>query len=119
MIALLKRTGIRKPSLPIASPVAGAAIALYNITPGRSAIIRKIMWHNACGANSSLSLGTGLAGAFAAVLPAIVTLSGLDGQLNEADLPAVEIPYTAALPSITFQSTIAGITVTLEVEEIG
>ena len=118
MIALLKRTGIRKPSLPIASPVAGAAIALYNITPGRSAIIRKIMWHNAC-ANSSLSLGTGLAGAFAAVLPAIVTLSGLDGQLNEADLPAVEIPYTAALPSITFQSTIAGITVTLEVEEIG
>ena len=116
---MVERIGIRKTSAVVASPVTGAAIALYNITVGRSAIIRRIMWINACGANSNLSLGQGLAGAFAAVLPAIVTLNGLDGQLNEWDFPQVEIQYTAALPAITLESTVAGINVIIEVEEIG
>ena len=116
---MVERIGIRKPSAVVASPVTGAAIALYNITPGRSAIIRRIMWINACGGNSNLSLGQGLAAAFAARLPAIVTLNGLDGQLNEWDFPQVEIQYTVALPAITLESTVAGINVVIEVEEIG
>lgn len=116
---MVERIGIRKQSAVVASPVTGAAIALYNITVGRSAIIRRIMWLNAAGGNSNLSLGQGLAGAFAAVLPAIVTLNGLDGQLNEWDFPQVEIQYTAALPAITLESTVAGINVLIEVEEIG
>ncbi|MDD5547100.1 MAG: hypothetical protein PHO67_08120 [Candidatus Omnitrophica bacterium] len=112
------RSGIRKQSAVVVSPVTGAAAALYNITPGRTAIIRRIMWTNACGAGSNLSLGQGLAGAFAAVLPPIVTLTGLDGQLEEGDFPNVEIQWTAALPAITFESTVLGISVTIEVEEI-
>lgn len=114
----MNRSGIRKTSAPIASPVTGAAIALYNITIGRSAIIRKIKWINACGAASNLSIGQGLLGAFAALMPVIVTLNGLDGELLEEDLPAVEFQYTAALPAITFESTVAGITVQIEVEEL-
>lgn len=115
---VMHRSGIRKQNpVPVASPVAGAAIALYNITPGRIAIIRRVMWLNACGGNSNLFLGQGLVAAFAAVLPGIVTLNGLDGQLNEWDLPNVEIQWTAALPAITFQSTVLGINVTIEVEE--
>ncbi len=115
----MNRSGIRKQSAIVVSPVTGAAIALYNITPGRTAVIKRIMWTNACGANSNLSLGRGLLAAFAAVLPPIVTLNALDGQLDEDDIPNVECQYTAALPAITFESTIAGISVVLEVEEIG
>ena len=116
---VMHRSGIRKQSAVVASPVTGAAAALYNITPGRTAIIRRIMWQNNCGGNSNLSLGQGLAAAFAADLPPIVTLNGLDGQLNEWDIPNVEIQWTAALPAITLESTVAGINVTIEVEEIG
>jgi hypothetical protein len=115
----MNRLGIRKQSNVVVSPVTGAAIALYNLTPGRSAIIRKVRWINACGAGSNLSLGQGLAAAFAAALTPIVTLTGLDGNLDEEDLPNIEIQYTVALPAITFESTVAGISVQIEVEEIG
>ena len=115
----MHRSGIRKQSAVGVSAVTGAAAALYNITVGRTAIIKRIMWQNNCGGNSNLSLGQGLAGAFAAVLPPIVTLNGLDGELNEWDIPNVEIQWTAALPAITLESTVAGINVTIEVEEIG
>lgn len=113
------RSGIRKQSGAIVSPVVGAAIALYNITPGRLAIVRRIWWLNAAGANSNVFLGQGLAGAFVALIPGIQTLNGLDGQLNEWDFPQIEVQYTVALPAITFQSTVAAVTVQIEVEEIG
>lgn len=118
-ITIVKRHGIRKASPVIASPVTGAAAALYLIAPGRSAIIRKVQYLNACGAGSNLSFGQGLLGAFVAAMPAIVTLNGLDGTLTEQDLPEVEFYYTVALPAITFVSTVAGINVQIEVEEIG
>ena len=117
---VMHRYGIRKQNpVPGVSPVTGAAAALYNITPGRTAVIKRIAWQNNCGGNSNLSIGQGLAAAFAAVLPPIVTLNGLDGQLNEWDIPNIEIQYTVALPAITFESTVAGVIVTIEVEEIG
>jgi hypothetical protein len=119
MTIVLNRRGIRKVSLPVASPVTGAAIALYNITPGRSAIIRKLSYQNACGAASDLSIGQGLAGAFINRIAPIHTLNGLGDSYAENELPAIEFQYTAALPAITFVSTVAGITVTIEVEEIG
>ena len=119
MEQVLNRRGIRKISLPVASPVAGAAITLYNITPGRSAIIRRLSYINACGAASILNIGQGLAGAFVNKMAPIYTLNGLGDNYGENELPAVEFQYTAALPAITFQSTVAGITVIIEVEEIG
>ena len=118
-VIIVKRSGLRKVQALLASPVAGAASALYNITPNRSAIIRKIMLQNACGADSILSIGQGLAGAFVAALPGIQTFNGLGGSYREDELPGVEFYYTLALPSITFQSTVAGINVLIEVEEIG
>lgn len=118
-VITLKRAGIRKLSLPVASPVTGAAIALYNITPGRVAILRKLSLLNACGAASDLSIGQGLAGAFVNRIAPIHTLNGLGDTFSENELPAVEFQYTAALPAITFVSTVAGITVVIEVEEIG
>ena len=118
-IVTSKRSGIRKCSLPIASPVTGAAIALYNITPGRSAILRKVSLQNNCGAASDLSIGQGLAGAFVNRITPIHTLNGLGETYEENELPGVEFQYTAALPAITFSSSVAGITVEIEVEEIG
>jgi hypothetical protein len=119
MTIVMNRRGIRKTSLPIASPVTGAAIALYNITPGRTAILRKLTYLNACGAASDLSIGQGLAGAFVNRIPPIHTLNGLGDVFAETELPALEFQYTVALPAITFVSTVAGITVVIEVEEIG
>lgn len=119
ILSLRKRSGIRKLSASIASPVAGAAIALYNITPGRLAIVRRVWWLNAAGANSTVFLGQGLGGLFVGLIPGILTLNGLDGQLSEWDFPNIEVQYTVALPAITFQSTVAGVTVQVEVEEIG
>lgn len=118
MAAEVKQRGIRKTSAVVVSPVTGAAAALLAIPAGRSAIIRKIMWFNNCAADSDLSIGQGLAAAFVAALPVIHTLDGFTGTLEEDELPAVEFQYTAALPAITFESTVAGIQVVIEVEEI-
>lgn len=115
--------GIRKTSAVVVSPVTGAAIALYTITPGRSAVIKKIMWYNNLGAVSVLSIGQGLAGVFVAALPAIHTIQPFHGFLAEDELPHVEfqivpvIGVAAAMPDITFESTVAGLEVVIEVEE--
>ncbi len=125
-MADVKQRGIRTTSAVVASPVTGAAAALYAIPAGRSFIIRKISWFNACAgaADSDLSIGQGLAAAFVAALPAIHTLGGFSGTLAEDELPAVEFQYVpvigvaAALTDITFESTVAGIDVVIEVEEV-
>jgi len=113
----LKPRGIRKSSLVVAAPVTGAAAALYTLTiagaVARTCIVRKLMCHNGVG-NSDITLGIGLAGAFAAILPPFYSLLLFDAEWMEDEIPEVEVSQ-----DITVESTVAGVLVQIEVEEIG
>jgi len=106
--------GIRKTNpLPIITLVAATPLTLYQLTPNRSGILRKIHLHNLCAADTLVDIGTGLAAAFAAFLPPIYTVNGMDLVYGENETLAVEF-----WGDITFQSAIAGVTATVEVEEV-
>lgn len=112
-----KPRGIRKSSMVIAAPVAGAAAALYQLTVGgtvpRTVIVRKIMCYSNVG-NCNVDIGVGLAGAFAGIIPTLYVVNLFDTEWTEDEIPEVEINA-----DITVQSSIAGCLVQIEVEEIG
>ena len=102
--------------------------------PARTFIIRKIMWYVPLAlGNVTLDIGTlNATPALVALLPTILCLAGFDGELGEADLPAVEfIAATAtAAVAVRFDGNayvlsqaagvgVAGVLVAIEVEEYG
>lgn len=112
MPSLLKPRGIRKVSPLVVAPVAGAAAVLYQVSPNRTVIIRKIMTYSNVG-NCNLLIGAGLAGAFAAFMPTLYLINLFDAEWTEDEIPEVE---TNA--DITVESSIVGCLVQIEVEEI-
>jgi hypothetical protein len=66
-------------------------VLLYDQIAGRSAIVRKISWRNAQGAQVILRIGTGVAGAGAIVelVPEILCPANLAGDIAEVDLPGL------------------------------
>ena len=78
----------------------------------RTVILRKLMAYNSVGA-SWLAIGTGLAGGFAAAWPYFTLVAG-DNEWTEQEIPGVEIGA-----NLTIQTDLLGVTVVIEVEEIG
>jgi len=91
--------GVRKSSGPISliaiSAGDGGAIAndvlAWILSTGRRAKLRKIMWRNRTGGNGNLLVGYAdrtVAGAlFRQVLPSILMVNGVDGEMGEAEIP--------------------------------
>jgi len=114
------RIGVRF-SPAMASIVANlTTIDLHLITPGRTAVVRKIMWSNRNAAASMLRIGSG---DFNQRLPDIWMAPGLDGVMVEEELPRYEFRILADVAEdITAQATVAAaapndIQVSIEVEE--
>ncbi len=132
------RIGIRKAgNAGLVPTTAGGPDLLHTIAlmtvqtvtfPSRTFIIRKIMWSNNTGANTTLAIGTRNATpANVQMLPTILALNGFDGELGEADLPAVE--FTSGTPTAAAAARwdgnayvvcpAAGVLILVEVEEYG
>lgn len=125
------KQGIRIPNnagLVTTTLAAANGDLVHTLSVGRTAKLRKVMWSNNTGAGGFIQFGT-VTGtpAFVGLMPLITCPNGFDGELNEADLPVVEwkvwvnaaVVANARTGNITVQSTIAGILVICEVEEIG
>jgi hypothetical protein len=76
--------------------------------------LKRIKGINAAGANTDIHIGTGVGGAFAAMVPPLHTFNGLNFDFVEDDLPDVEFAA-----DMTCYPDIAGVTVQVEVEEKG
>lgn len=95
--------------------------------PARTFVIRKIMWYNA-GALANIQFGTlNAVPAFVQLLPTIICAAGFDGELIEAELPAIEFVSVSAVAAAAVRfngncyvvGSAAGIMVAIEVEEFG
>ena len=117
----MSRKGIRKFSAPVTTAIAATAITLFirtgnALTGGnaaRTVILRKIHAYNAVGA-TTLTIGTGLAGAFAAIYPPFRLVNNMDNEWTEEEIPCVEVGA-----NLTCQSDVAGVIIVVEVEEKG
>jgi hypothetical protein len=115
------RQGVRKYSAVVTTAVGATAINLFTRTTNaltgsnaaRTVIVRKIHAYNAVGA-TTLTLGTGLAGAFAAILPVFRLVNATDNIWTADEIPCVEIGA-----NLTCQTDIAGVVIVVEVEEKG
>lgn len=123
------RVGIRRTG-PMASIVAATTTTLlYRITPGRTAVIRKLNWNNRNAASGELRIGStdsatgGVGGVFTQRQPEIGLPAGLDGQLGEDDLVGYEYRTLVDVTTdIVAQATVGAaspndIQVSVEVEE--
>lgn len=108
-----QQRGIRFAGTPIATAAPATALVLYTLRSASACIIRKIMWYNAAGVDTLMTIGTGLAGLFAAALTPINTINGQTGVMGELECPGVLFQA-----NITFMSVLAGVTCQVEVEEI-
>lgn len=112
--------GVRKVSNIITVAAAATPETLYQRTTGgqnpRTVILRKVMIYNNTAANAVVEIGTGLALAFAAIIPPLYSLNLFDNEWTEDDLPADEVGVSADL---TVRSSVLGVQVQVEVEEIG
>ena len=110
--------GIRKVSPLYTLLAADTGEILYQRTTGgqnpRTVIVRKLMIYNNTGADAVVQIGTGLAGAFAAIMPSFFALDTFDNQWIEDDIAEIEVD-----DDLTVQSTVLGVLVQIEVEEIG
>lgn len=74
----------------IGGAVTNAATA-HTLSTGKRAVIKKIMWRNNSLTNGFLLVGYGdrtVAGSlFRQVLPSILMLAGIDGEMSELDIP--------------------------------
>ena len=113
----MRGAGFRKTSLPITIAAANTPQTIYIVSAGgtatRTAILRKIWIYSAVG-NAVFTLGTGLAGLFVAAMPPMLVAGGIENIWTDEDTPDVEVGV-----NFTGQSTVLGIIVQLEVEEIG
>ena len=111
--------GVRKRSPIVAAAAAATPEVLYQRTTGgqnpRTVILRKVMIYNNTGANAVIDIGTGLAAAFANIIPSLYSINLFDNEWTEDDLPVDEVGEDADL---TVQSSVLGVQVQVEVEEI-
>lgn len=111
------RKGIRKVSA-IASAVANnTPVTLYQLTAGRTCVVRKLHIYNDNAAQSVVQLGTGGAGAFTQRIPGFLAMPDMETIYREDDL--LEYEFTA---DITVQASVAAadpadVEVMVEVEE--
>jgi len=136
MAEIIAQEGVRLSTALVAmGAAANVTVLVHTQSPGKRAVIKKIIWHNRTGAPGVLRFGFLTLGAvFTQVLPDIFMVAGLDGQLNENDLPicgntpqgfaADTTAVTGTLGAIQAQSSVAGVApadvqVRIEVEEIG
>jgi hypothetical protein len=83
----------------------------------RSFKLKKIMMHDNGTGGTQVHIGTGVGGAFAAVIPGIHTVNNMDLEVPESELPAAELfANLTAYPDAVGGSSID---ITVEVEEIG
>ena len=123
------RVGVRRTSAMASITVAATTTLIHQITPGRTAIIRKIMWANRNAATGRLRFGStdaaagGAGGVYAQRIPEIFIGAGLSGELTEEDLPNYEFRTLVDVNTdIVAQSSVAAVApndiqVTIEVEE--
>lgn len=109
--------GIRKSSAIITVAAAATPEVLYQQTnagtTNRTVILRKIFTYSNVGA-CVIDIGTGLAAAFANIIPSILAPNLVDNQWLETEIPEVEVNA-----DLTVQSDILGVQVQVEVEEVG
>lgn len=114
---MLRPKGIRKSSNIITIAAAATPEALFlqsaGMTVPRTVILRKVFAYTAVG-NVIINIGTGLAGAFAAIIPPIMVPNTFDIQKGEDWLPEVEV-----FENLTVQADVLGCLIQVEVEEIG
>lgn len=108
--------GIRKSSEVVTVAAAATPEVLYQRTTGgqnpRTVILRKIMGYSNVG-NAVLDIGTGLGVAFANIIPSLAVVNTVDTEWPEELICEVEVGA-----DLTVQSSILGIQVQVEVEEI-
>lgn len=122
MLAELIRGIIRQGTL-VNIAVAATPAALYQVSNNANQIgtksfkLKKVMARNNGGGAIFLSLGTGLGGAFAAVLPPVMLVNNMDNEWQEVEIPNVEffVDLTATLPVLAAGS----VDIMVEVEEMG
>ena len=66
---------------------ANTSYIAFILPAGRRAVIKKIMWYNNTGGNGFLRIGATVAAAFTQLLPSILMVNGVDGELGEAEIP--------------------------------
>lgn len=114
------RLGIRIAPAMASLIAAATTVTLHPITPGRTAVIRKVVIANRNAASTRVRIGSG---DFTQRIPEFFVGAGLDLELNEEELPRYEFRSLAdALLDITAQATVAAaspndIQVLIEVEE--
>lgn len=108
--------GIRKSSAIITVAAAATPENLYILsvggTVGRTVILRKIMCYSIVG-NCVVDIGIGLA-PLVNIIPSIYVVNLFDTEWPEDEIPEVEVNA-----NLTVQSSILGVQVQVEVEEIG
>ncbi len=109
--------GLRKSSavITIAAAVTPENLFLQSagMTIARTVILRKVFAYTAVG-NVIINIGTGLAAGFAAIIPPFMVPNTFDIQLEEDELPEVEVSA-----NLTVQADVLGCIVQVEVEEVG
>ena len=121
MLGLRARTGIRLQGGVIDMNLAGAANAFTlfqlsnfaNMIGTATYILKRIKGINNAGANTEISIGTGVGGAFVASIPPLLTFNGLNFDFVEDDLPEVE--FSA---DMTCFPVVANVIIMVEVEEL-
>jgi len=119
----------------ISIQAANTSYIAWLLSTGKKAVIKKIMWINRTGGNGYLRVGyltNAAVPVFTQVLPDIMMVNGIDGQLTEAELPlcgnrpegfcADTTANTGTLGNIIIQGSVGGapandVMVTLEIEE--
>jgi len=117
--------------------VATGGITAHPLSLNKRAVIKRIMWRNRIGVNANLLIGYGdltVAGSlFRQVMPSILMVNGIDGELTEAEIPVVgngpegfvadTTPVTGSLGNIVIETDGAAgaapldVQVVIEVEE--
>lgn len=109
--------GVRKTGNIITVAAAATPETLYQQsnagTNPRTVILRKVFAYSNVG-NCLVDIGIGLGVAFANIIPRILVPNGIDSQWNELDIPEVEVNA-----DLTVQSSILGVQIQVEVEEVG
>lgn len=67
--------------------VANTSYTAFTLSPGKRAVIKKILWFNNTGGNGFLWIGATIAAAFTQLLPSILMVNGVDGELGEDEIP--------------------------------
>ena len=140
MVTSILRAAIRKPNTEGLVPSTVGIDLVHTLGINRSgvtrtAIIRKIMVYNNTGGPVTLQLGTQdftvPIPLFVQYIPDLLAVNGLDTEWNESEIPATEFSRLALAAALGREGNIylqaldalgagvAGVLVTLEVDEIG